>query len=46
MIVAASAWTSQKYSQKLTWTPEPLCGSPAGHFHPHSNEPRNTYGNI
>lgn len=27
------------YSQKLTWTPGPLCGSPAERFHLHSNEP-------
>lgn len=32
----------QLYSQKLTWIPEPLCGSPAERFHPHSNEPGTT----
>lgn len=29
----------QLYSQKLTWTPGPLCGSPAERSHLHSNEP-------
>lgn len=28
------------YSQKLTWTLEPLCGSPAARCRPRSNEPK------
>lgn len=34
------------YSQKLTWTPEPLCGSPAVRFHLHSNEPGTMNGFV